>query len=326
MRGLAHLSRASAGFHPRVLPGIKWLVQTDKITIDDTKSGTGGSFVKSGSSITFTPTVPPSFTQLENDQFVVITGSTTPGNNGNFLVVSVTATALIYTNAAGATEAFPGTWATQGRAASLVDEIAAYSFARATNTERPGVATHLKPGHKILTFCGSGTASYRKLLVCTDATLAGALNGSPACTFGIYWNPTYSGTLQDLIAHTSSSVSYSATTAFRVISPTGTRVRDVASGLTTNYSFTTQPAAVWKLMCVTLDGAGNATFYENGVQVATASGTDRNPLGMVEVVIGESSATNAVRQIFVGGAFVCTGQLSTQLQSTTKLWYDNSFL
>lgn len=326
-RGLPTLARASAGFHPRILPGIKWLVQTDKITIADTKSGTGGSFSKSGSNVTFTPTVPPSFTQLENDQFMSISGATSPGNNGHFQINSVTATSVIYTNAAGATEAFSGSWATQGRAASLVDEIGSFTFSRATNTERPGVNTNLKPNHKLLTFCGAGTASYRKLLVCSDATLAGALNGSPACTFGIYWNPTYASTTQDMIAHTDSSTTYNNTLAFRILAPTGTRLRDVSGGATTNYSYTTQPAAAYKLMCVTYDGAGTTTWYEDGVQVnQVTGGIDRNPVGMAEVVIGESSANNAVRSIFVGGAFVCTGLLSTQLQTTTKLWYDRSFL
>ena len=54
------------------------------------------------------------FSQRLVGKKITITGSTTPGNDNTFTVVSVpTPTSLTYANGSGATENFPGTWSTQ---------------------------------------------------------------------------------------------------------------------------------------------------------------------------------------------------------------------
>ena len=55
------------------------------------------------------------FTETDVGRYVTLTSSTTPANNGTFLVTGFTsATEITYTNASGVAEAFPGSWSFSG--------------------------------------------------------------------------------------------------------------------------------------------------------------------------------------------------------------------
>lgn len=73
-------------------------------------AGTGDSFAFSAGTVTLTDSA-ARFTALMVGRYITIAGSTTPGNDGSFLVASVpSSTTLTFANASGATEAFTGTW------------------------------------------------------------------------------------------------------------------------------------------------------------------------------------------------------------------------
>ena len=75
-----------------------------------TATGSGDSFAISGSDVTLTD-AGATFTQADVGRFITITGATTGGNDGTFLITEyVDANNIKYVNASGATEAFAGTW------------------------------------------------------------------------------------------------------------------------------------------------------------------------------------------------------------------------
>jgi len=79
-----------------------------------TRTGTGDSFTGTAPDMHI---VDAAGTFLETDvgRYITITGSTTGANNGTFLITSyVSATEVVYTNASGVAEAFPGTWSLEG--------------------------------------------------------------------------------------------------------------------------------------------------------------------------------------------------------------------
>lgn len=80
------------------------------LTVFGNENGTGDSFSLGGTTITLTDAAGV-FTVDMVGKVITITGATTPGNNGTFTVTGVpAANTLTYENAAGATEAFTGTW------------------------------------------------------------------------------------------------------------------------------------------------------------------------------------------------------------------------
>lgn len=76
----------------------------------DTKSsGTGDSYTKVGSVVTLTDAA-ATWTSADVGRIVTTASSTTPGNDGSFVISAQGGTTLSYTNSSGATEAFAGTW------------------------------------------------------------------------------------------------------------------------------------------------------------------------------------------------------------------------
>jgi hypothetical protein len=75
-------------------------------------TGLGASFAKAGNIVTYTKSTGTSFLTVGSPEvFITIAGSTSPGNDGTFRILSVTgATALTYLNAAGVAEAHSGSW------------------------------------------------------------------------------------------------------------------------------------------------------------------------------------------------------------------------
>lgn len=73
------------------------------------ENGDGDSFSIVGTTVTLTDAA-GLFTASMIGKEVTITGATTPGNNGTFIVTGQTANTLVYENATGATEGFTGGW------------------------------------------------------------------------------------------------------------------------------------------------------------------------------------------------------------------------
>lgn len=75
-------------------------------------NGTGDSFAIAAGVVTLTD-AGATFTAADVGRFITIAGSTSPGNDGTFLIEQfVDANNIKYTNASGVTEAFSGTWKT----------------------------------------------------------------------------------------------------------------------------------------------------------------------------------------------------------------------
>lgn len=75
-------------------------------------NGTGDSFAVAAGVVTLTD-AGATFTAADVGRFITIAGSTSPANDGTFLIEEyVDANNIKYTNAAGVTEAFSGTWNT----------------------------------------------------------------------------------------------------------------------------------------------------------------------------------------------------------------------
>lgn len=76
--------------------------------------GVGDSFSKAGTTITFTD-ASAAFVTSDVGKTIRIAGAITSGNNGLFVITSrISGTQITYENAAGATEAFTGTWIIAG--------------------------------------------------------------------------------------------------------------------------------------------------------------------------------------------------------------------
>lgn len=101
-------------------------------------TGTGDSFAVSAGVVTLTD-AGATWTSDDIGDFITIAGSTSPANDGTFLIESVpTGTTLTYTNASGVTEAYPGTW-TINQPYSLEDDI---NFERTDRKLIKGTASH----------------------------------------------------------------------------------------------------------------------------------------------------------------------------------------
>jgi len=75
-----------------------------------TATGTGDSFAFAAGVVTLTD-AGATFTQLDVGRFITVAGSTTPANDGTFLITDyVDGNNIKYTNALGATEAYAGSW------------------------------------------------------------------------------------------------------------------------------------------------------------------------------------------------------------------------
>lgn len=88
----------------------KTLAEENSGTGPQISTGTGDSFAFSSPTVTLTD-AGASWTSADIGRFITIAGSTSPGNDGTFMIESVpSGTTLTYTNATGVTEAFAGTW------------------------------------------------------------------------------------------------------------------------------------------------------------------------------------------------------------------------
>lgn len=72
-------------------------------------TGVGDAFTKSGSVVTLTDYA-GKFESWMDQRYIVLSGSTTPGNNGAYKLTYISTTQVSYTNASGAEEAFTGKW------------------------------------------------------------------------------------------------------------------------------------------------------------------------------------------------------------------------
>jgi hypothetical protein len=88
----------------------KWTSREKNRRLSGSGSGTGDSFSLSGTTVTLTD-AGASFVASDVGKTIKISGATTPGNDGEFVITSyISGTQLTYENASGATEAFAGTW------------------------------------------------------------------------------------------------------------------------------------------------------------------------------------------------------------------------
>lgn len=89
----------------------KWSSREKNRRLSGSGSGTGDSFSKTGSTITLTD-AGAAWVVSDVGKTIKISGATTSGNNGLFVITSrISGTQITYENASGATEAFAGTWA-----------------------------------------------------------------------------------------------------------------------------------------------------------------------------------------------------------------------
>jgi hypothetical protein len=212
---------------------------------------------------------------------------------------------------------------TGGKISAIDDRVGPYSFAQSNSANRPLENTSEFAGHTVWEFSNTG----RRYLFLNDATLAGTLNGAPACTMGAYINIVDQGTANDACAHTSDVASYSHSVRHGH-NTTRHRFIESAGGLTQYQSAngTFPSTSGWQLWCAVSDGAGNIEWFLDGVSAATASGTHQSPAALDNVVLGEA-INNAVatKEVYIGGLFACTGQLNAATQVALKDWFDGSF-
>lgn len=79
-----------------------------------TRSGTGDNLTVAGTDVTLTD-AGATFSDTDLGRFITIAGATTGTNNGVFQITAVnSSTEVVFTNALGVTEAFPGTWSIEG--------------------------------------------------------------------------------------------------------------------------------------------------------------------------------------------------------------------
>ena len=101
-------------------------------------TGTGDSFAFAAGLVTLTD-AGATWTAADIGRFITIAGSTTPANDGTFLIEDVpTGTTLEYTNASGATEAYTGAWEIN-EPYSLEDDL---NFERTDRKLIKGTAQH----------------------------------------------------------------------------------------------------------------------------------------------------------------------------------------
>ena len=101
-------------------------------------TGTGDSFSVTGGVVTLTD-AGASWTSADIGRFITIAGSTSPANDGEFLIETVpSGTTLTYTNASGVTEAYTGTWEIN-EPYSLEDDL---NFERTDRKLIKGTASH----------------------------------------------------------------------------------------------------------------------------------------------------------------------------------------
>jgi len=132
------------------------------------RSGVGSSLSISGSTVTLTTT---STLYSTNDigTSIVIAGATTPANNGTFpIVAGGNATTVKFTNAAGVTEAFTGTWEIGGSNLLTVTLATAGNTATEVTAQINGALSCIGVIFAVAGGAGSGT-----VLVASQANLVG---------------------------------------------------------------------------------------------------------------------------------------------------------
>lgn len=215
-----------------------------------------------------------------------------------------------------------------GQASAISDRVDGYAFSQATASARPNVSTTEIADHTVWKFDHSTTA--RRWLSRTDATLAQQLDTSPAATYCLYVKVVTKVTTQapDWFGVTSNTTSYTNPSIRCGFSGApGVRFIETAAAINT-YNLPVTFSGGWELLAITNDAAGNTKVWLDGVQQGlTVVGTHREPAGMTTTVLGDSVAIGGgdTREYYVGGHFVCLGQLSAANMVNLSNWYASSF-
>lgn len=219
---------------------------------------------------------------------------------------------------------------TSGQVSAISDLVGAYTWSQATTTARPKANTTQVPGHTVW----KHDDAVRRWLDRTDAALAGAIDGTPAFTMGCYMQVvTQPATDSTLLGHTISVTGYNPATRWqlRASSAGGGFTVIESNGGVTQYLHSSAGSPVpldtsWHFYAYTYDGSGVSKFWSDGVQLGpNATGIDRSPTAMTHVTLGEAVLPSGAREFYVGGHFLCLGQLSSANMIKLKAWYAKSF-
>ena len=102
-------------------------------------TGTGDTIGGAAPNMTLTD-AGAAFTAQDVGRFITLSSSTTPANDGSFLIIAFTSgTVITYLNTAGVAEVFPGTWAVT-KPYAIEDDI---NFARTDRKNIKGTASHV---------------------------------------------------------------------------------------------------------------------------------------------------------------------------------------
>lgn len=327
--GAMNMTMIAAPQPPPASLNLAFWFQTDNVSVANTKTGTGDTLTFLTGSVTLLDAA-TSFdgTGIDVGQYITIAGATSPGNNGTFPITSrPTVNSVTFTNAAGVTEGYGGTWALNGRCDSFTSrDPGAYTFTQVATTQRLSIDNGAKPGHKVL-HRNALSPTGSKYLARTDATLAGLFNGNTACTMGFYGaritfvtatipdleiNATQGGTVNMLSYKQALSNQTGGSQGFR-------RDAGGASNNTVTYTFDT----AYHLYARTYVTGGTSEEFVDGVSIGTVSNTIRSPAGLT---ILNLSMQGTPQETIYGGWFAANYAMSAGQLVVLKNYYAASFL
>lgn len=327
--------QAAGGFNPKSLPNMKFLALTKGQPVTNVVNMSNRlncSFtLGSGTQTIITDTGKSFVTSFQIGMFVTITGATSPGNNGTFLITNSSTNSITYNNAGRVAEAFgAGTsYVISGRIDSITDTIGSYPFTQTVqDTNKMSIDPTILNGHT--TACLTTEAvGIRHCYVYTDAALAGAFNGNVQYTWGAYANVLVSNTQDYEFMFTAGATFPSFTGDYRRFMFTGSNnsVRSIhrASGTTTTFTATGDIRGAWKLLWMTYNGSGQAVFYDGTTQLSIINGTHRACAGMADTVFGEVVQQSGARQIYIAGWFGGTQMYTTVDMGKMLTWFQGQY-
>jgi len=307
----ASSAAAPAPFNPlTALPLLKLYLDADTDTHTATgtaKSGTGDSISTSGQTLTDAGQNFNSPTGVSINNALWIGGASNSANNGVFRASTGSAASCTYANSAAVNETSSFGWELMGQLDAATDQVGGYAFTLngtiATGWACP-IDTKTYAPHKYIL-----NLANQACLLRNDATLAGNWNGNVA-SYGFVWgrpkdvaaNQTYrflaisngfSGATNCLFLEVIRS---SSNTSVRLVHNATAGNTNYSSGTIVGLSITAPFLFGWNY-----DGAGNATLWVNGAQVAAPTGTARAPSGLNYIQIPTAN-TNGPTMTGVVGA------------------------
>jgi hypothetical protein len=295
-RTMRWLMQQGAGFNPLALAGMlffnsyKTAVQVLPQTMDNTTGAARSITAVSGTTWRCSNT-PGVDAVAYHGATLSLRNYVNAGNNGDFTTNGGSSVSTDHVNPAGVAEVVgigvgPQVASMTGYCNSYTELIAARVFTQPTTAQCMALNTNVIPGKQVL----GQTNSLVRTLSINSAPLAGALNGTGDFTLLTYMRPSavnVSGTptrwmaFQDATPTSRILVGYGAAGAHAL------QIGDGAGALTTiNVALSTPLVLnVWQLLAVVYS-AGTATFYLNGVNVGSGSGTVRVRSNLVNTFIG----------------------------------------